>query len=391
MDVAASVRRLWARLRALDPRLVDGLLAALMTAAVLVEFSLSGRETWRIAALLMNTVPLLWRRRYPIPMYLVQNLGLFVWLAPPLLTSLLAVSIGCYSMSLYSSHRALSLAIPLAQAGVLVVIGIPLNFYTPPIPAWLVELTAGVGVWLAGDAVRGLRERSRRLERERELVAQVAIAEEQARIARELHDIVAHSVSIMVVQAGAARRLIAGSPGRAAEALQTVEESGRQALSELRQLLGVLSEDSQEAALAPQPGLAQLDVLVERLRQTGFAVELTREGAAQAVPPGLELAGYRVVQEALTNALKHAGGAPTRVVVRFADGRLELEVRNARGQAASDAQGTGRGLVGMRQRVAVYGGDLEAGPLPDGGFAVRARLPLGGGGADQAEGPTHPN
>ena len=333
----------------------------------------------QVARMEMNTVPLLWRRRYPIPMYLIQNVGLFAWLAPPLLTSLLAVFIGCYSMSLYSSHRSLSLAIPLGQAALLAVVGIPLHFYTPAIPAWLAELTAGVGVWLAGDAVRGLRERSRRLERERELVAQVAIAEEQARIARELHDIVAHSVSIMVVQAGAARRLIAGSPGRAAEALQTVEESGRQALSELRQLLGVLSEDSQEAALAPQPGLAQLDVLVERLRQTGFAVELTREGAGEAVPPGLELAGYRVVQEALTNALKHAGGAPTRVVVRFADGRLELEVRNARGPAASDAQGAGRGLVGMRQRVAVYGGDLEAGPLPDGGFAVRARLPLGGG------------
>src|SRR5215831_1728078 len=376
VGVAGSVRRLWERFRALDPRLVDALLVAVLTAVVLVEFTQSGRSPIHFAPLLVTTVPLLWRRRYPIPAYVVQNAGLFLWLAPPLITSLVSVFIGCYSMSLYSRHRAVSLAIPLTQAVVLAAVGIPLGWYTPAIPAWLAELTAGVGVWLAGDAVRGLEERSRRLERERELVTQVAVAGEQARIARELHDIVAHSVSIMVVQAGAARRLIAGSPERAAEALQTVEESGREALTELRQLLGVLGEQSQEASLAPQPGLGQLDVLLDRLRQTGFAVELSREGTPQPLQPGVELAAYRVIQEALTNALKHAGGAPTRVLVRFVDGRLELEIRNVRGQAATDAGGTGRGLVGMRQRVAVYGGALEAGPQPEGGFAVRAWLPL---------------
>jgi signal transduction histidine kinase len=377
VDVAASVRRLWKRLGSLDPRLVDGLLAAALTAVVLVEFSRTGKPLLQAAGLLLTTVPLLWRRRYPIPAYVVQNAGLFAWLAPPLITSLVAVFLGCYSMSLYTRHRSASFAIPLAQAALLAAIGIPNHFYTPAIPAWLAELTAGVGTWLAGDAVRSLAERSRRLERERELVARVAIAEEQARIARELHDIVAHSVSIMVVQAGAARRLIAGSPERAGEALRTVEESGREALTELRQLLGVLSEGEQEAVLAPQPGLAQLDALVERLRQTGFAVELERQGAREPLPPGLELAAYRVVQEALTNALKHAGGPPTRVLVRLADGRLDLEVRSARGQAAPDAEGAGRGLVGMRQRVAVLGGELEAGPLPDGGYAVRATLPVG--------------
>jgi signal transduction histidine kinase len=357
---------------------VDALIVAVLTTAVLVEFSQSGRPLYHAPALLLNTVPLLWRRRFPIAMYLIQNLGLFAWLAPPLISSLVAVLFGCYSMSLFTRHRAVSFSIPLAQAALLAAVGIPLRFYTPAMPAWLSELVAGVGVWLAGDAVRGLEERSRRLERERELVTQVAIAEEQARIARELHDIVAHSVSIMVVQAGAARRLVAGSPARAAEALQTVEESGRAALTELRQLLGVLSEQSQEAALAPQPGLAQLGVLVERLRQTGFPVELRREGTPQALQPGIELAAYRVIQEALTNALRHAGGPPTRVVVRYGEGRLDLEVRNARGSAAPAAEGAGRGIVGMRQRVAVYGGELEAGPLPDGGFAVRARLPLNG-------------
>jgi signal transduction histidine kinase len=378
VDVAGLVRRLWAGLRSLDPRLVDALVVVVLTAAVLAEFSQSGQSLYHAPALLLNTVPLLWRRRFPIAMYLVQNVGLFAWLAPPLISSLVAVFFGCYSMSLFTRHRAVSFAIPLAQATLLAIIGIPLHFYTPATPAWVAELVVGLGVWLAGDAVRGLEERSRRLERERELVTQVAIAEEQARIARELHDIVAHSVSIMVVQAGAARRLVAGSPARAAEALLTVEESGRAALTELRQLLGVLSEQSQEAALAPQPGLAQLDVLVERLRQTGFPVELRREGTPVVLQPGLELAAYRVIQEALTNALKHAGGAPTRVMVRFGDGRLDLEVRNARGSAGPDAEGAGRGIVGMRQRVAVYGGEVEAGPLPDGGFAVRARLPMNG-------------
>src|SRR5262249_55832095 len=155
--------------------------------------------------------------------------------------------------------------------GLLAAVGIPLHFSTPAIPAWLAELVAGVGIWLAGDAVRGLRERSRQLKRERAPVAQVAVARGQAGVASEPHDLVPHSVSNMVVQAGAARGLVAGSPDRAAEALRTVEVSGREALAELRQLLGVLGEHGPEAALAPQPGLAQLDVLVDRLRQTGFA------------------------------------------------------------------------------------------------------------------------
>lgn len=139
----------------------------------------------------------------------------------------------------------------------------------------------------------------------------------------------------------------------------------------------MLSEQAPEAALAPQPGLAQLDVLVQRLRETGFAVELLREGSSRPLQPGLELAAYRVIQEALTNALKHAAGAPTRVLVRFGDRHLDVEIRNVGGQpVAPVAEGAGRGLVGMRQRVALYGGELEAGPLAEGGFTVRARLPL---------------
>jgi signal transduction histidine kinase len=374
-----TVRRGWGRLRTLDQRVIDALVVAVLVTAVTFEFTQSGRPRYEYPALLLTTVPLLWRRRYPIPSYLAQNAGLYLWLAPPLITSLAAAFFGAYSMSLYSRHRVASISILIVQAVLLAIIGIPLHFYTPAIPAWLAELVLGIGIWLAGDAVRSQAERSRRLERERELVTQVAIAGEQARISRELHDIVAHSVSIMVVQAGAARRLLAVSPERAGQALQTVEVSGREALTELRQLLGVLSEREQEAALAPQPGLAQVGALVERLRETGFAIDLRVQGAPRALPPGLELAAYRVIQEALTNALKHAGGAPTRVLVAFEDGRLEIDVRNARGPAPPDPGGGGRGLAGMRQRVGMYGGELEAGPQPDGGFAVHVRLPLPGG------------
>jgi signal transduction histidine kinase len=375
----AFVRRAWGRLRTLDPRAGDAALVAVLVAAATIEFSRSGRPLYFYPALLVTTLPLLLRRRFPIPSYLAQNVGLFLWLAPPLVTSLVAVFFGAYSMSLLSRHRLGSLAIPIGQSVILAIVGIPQHFSTPAVPAWLAELVLGVGIWLTGNTVRGLEERSRRLERERELVAQVAIAGEQARIARELHDIVAHSVSLMVVQAGAARRLLPGSPDRAARALQTVEVSGRQALTELRQLLGVLNEPDDEAALAPQPGLAQLDGLVQRLRDTGLKIDLRIEGRQRHLPPGLELTAYRVIQEALTNALKHAGGAPATVLVAFADDHLAVEVRNARGAAAPDSGGGGRGLAGMRQRLAIYGGELEAGPEPDGGFAVRVRLPLPGG------------
>jgi len=221
-----------------------------------------------------------------------------------------------------------------------------------------------------------LRERSQQLERERELSTRLARADERQRIARELHDVVAHSVSVMVVQAGAARTLVGRDSERAATALLAVEASGRQALGELRHLLGLLTDADAEPTLAPQPGLDQLGPLIERVNQSGLSVDLGIDGMRRPLSPGLDLTAYRIVQEALTNALKYARGARTQVHVDFGEKELRVEVVDGGGTSLDGVSGAGRGLLGMRERVAIYDGELEAGPRPEGGFAVRARLPL---------------
>jgi signal transduction histidine kinase len=179
----------------------------------------------------------------------------------------------------------------------------------------------------------------------------------------------------MTVQAGAARLLLDEEPLRAREPLLAVEETGRQALAELRRLLGILRQGEAEQGLAPQPGVADLGALLERCERAGLPVELKVEGEPKALAPGVDLAAYRVVQEALTNAIRHAGPARASVIVRYGDRALQLEIADD-GRTPKKAGGRGHGLVGMRERVAVYGGDFEAGPRPAGGYVVRARLPL---------------
>jgi signal transduction histidine kinase len=242
-----------------------------------------------------------------------------------------------------------------------------------------------VGPWLAGYTLSGRVQREADLERrasiledEREAQALAAVAAERARIARELHDVIAHSVSVMTVQAGAARLLLAQDPERAREPILAVEETGREALAETRRLLGILRSDMSEAELEPQPGMASLETLVARTRLAGLPVELTVEGEGVKLAPGLDLAAYRIVQEALTNALKYAGPAHAWVTVRYLRDALELEISND-GRSPERQNGSGgHGLVGMRERVSLYGGSVEAGPHPVRGFVVRARLPLEG-------------
>ncbi len=236
--------------------------------------------------------------------------------------------------------------------------------------------------WLAGFALNrrlaqasAAEERATRLEREREDRARIAVAEERARIARELHDVIAHSVSVMTVQAGAVRRLLKPEQEREREALEAVEETGREALTEMRRMVGVLRRREEAPALAPQPGLEHVDRLVEQVREAGLPVTLKIDGDPMQLPPGVDLTAYRVVQEALTNALKHANATEADVLVRYRGTDVELVIMDdGRGIASGD--GGGHGLVGMRERVAVYGGDLVAGARAEGGYLLRARLPV---------------
>jgi signal transduction histidine kinase len=228
-------------------------------------------------------------------------------------------------------------------------------------------------------------QRAMLAERERATAARVAVAEERARIARELHDIVAHAVSVMVLQVGAVRHRMAGADTIDREVLRNVEEAGRLALAEMRRLLDAMRRD-EEVALAPAPGLAEIGGLVDEVRAAGLDVDLDVEGTPVQLPPGLDLSAYRIVQEALTNTLRHADARRARVTIRYAADRLDLEVHDdGRGAGGPDrvasgtAQSNGHGLVGIRERVRIYGGDMSAGVAADGGFALCARLPLGEG------------
>ena len=215
------------------------------------------------------------------------------------------------------------------------------------------------------------------LEREQDLHAREAVAEERERIARELHDLVAHHVSVMVVQAGAERHALGDQQPATREALGSIEQAGRQALAEARRLLGVLRRRGEADTLEPQPGVEQVDLLVDQVRRAGLPVTFAVEGDRVPLPAGVDLCAYRVVQEALTNALKHAGPARAEVVLRYAPDALDIEVRDdGRGSAQRNGDGAGHGLIGMRGRVGLYGGELETGPRDRGGFEIRARIPL---------------
>jgi signal transduction histidine kinase len=217
--------------------------------------------------------------------------------------------------------------------------------------------------------------RARLAERERDVAAREAVVEERARIARELHDAVAHSVSMIVIQAGAERRVLGDIDGSTREVLQTIEQIGRSALTEMRRLVGMLRTDAADR-LAPQPTLADLPTLMTQVREAGLPVEFRVDGESRELPVGIELSAYRIVQEALTNALKHAGGAHAAVSVRYGPDSLELEIADDGAGTAADVPGGGHGLAGIRERVTLYGGKFDASARQDGGFAVRVLLPL---------------
>jgi signal transduction histidine kinase len=333
------------------------------------------------------TLAIAWRRRAPLAV-LAMTAGFFciltVAVVPPsgdgAITVAVAVLVAVYSVG---AHTAGWQGIAGLVGTLAVVLGaVAADPNQTDLNGYLFFLAAVGGPWLAGRAIRHRRLSERHLEaralaaeREREQRARAAVAEERIRIARELHDIVAHAISVIVVQARGGRRSVASEPREALEAFDSIEATGREALAEMRRLLGLLRQGDEEPALAPQPSLRHLDTLLAQIRKAGLSVELSVEGQPAALPPGVDLSAYRIVQEALTNALKHAGPATARVVLRYAAEALEVQVIDT-GHRPPGRDGVGHGLLGMQERAALFGGQLEAGRRSEGGFGVRARLPL---------------
>ena len=391
----------WLRAR---PLAADALLAALLAAFSLVALWYGNRDCSggcqpgggaAVALVLAQTLPLTWRRRHPLTVSLVTGLATAAYgLAPyPDLAMPIPIGgvVGLYSVAAWGGRRAALGSGAVAAVAVVVTLSLP-RTDADLVDAAFVAL-ALAGAWLLGDRARvqrvlaaELQERAARLEREQADEARRAVASERARIARELHDVVAHHVSMMVVQAEAGPVAVERDPARAAGAFEAIAATGRQALVEMRRLLGMLrGEEEQAPSLAPQPGLAEVPSLVEQVGRAGLRVELVVEGTQAPLPAGVDLSAYRIVQEALTNAVKHGGAGRARVLVRYGADDLQLQIRDEGGAAGGNGSavegrpeaGQGRGLLGMRERVNLFGGELHAGPGPAGGFTVEARLPIG--------------
>jgi signal transduction histidine kinase len=337
-------------------------------------------------AVLAMTLPLALRRRWPLAVLVLTLFWATVTSAAWDLFDEAAVGMGVLLVAAYAVAAYLELREAAIGGAILLAWGAAAMVWDDvPFGDYLFVAIILGGVWAAGRTVRSRRQlavaladKNVLLEHEQEARAKQAVAEERTRIARELHDVVAHSVSVMVVQAGAERRSLGDDRPATREALEAIEQTGRQALTEMRRLLGMLRKDDDELALAPQPSMEHLEVLVSQVREAGMPVELEVEGEPEPLPAGVDLSAYRIVQEALTNALKHAGPARALVRVRYRRDELELEiVDDGPGPAAPATNGAGgHGLIGMRERVSLFGGDLATGERSGGGYSVHARLPL---------------
>jgi signal transduction histidine kinase len=327
-------------------------------------------------------VALAWRRRFPL---VVLGLAVVTAIVANVVSLMgaatmpaVAFVVAAYSAGAYT--RAVGAGVAVLGVAMLVVVNAADSGFALGDVIFIILILGSA--WAAGRAMQYHRDRESLLkrlmtdlDRERDNKARAAVAEERIRIARELHDVVAHAISVIVIQARGARRSLADDPDETREALDTIEATGGRALTEMRRLLGMLRTEGEQISLAPQPSLRFLDELVAHVTAAGMPVDVTVEGDPVELPTGIDLSAYRIVQEALTNTLKHAGPAAARLVIRYGTDNLELEVSDTgSGTAAHDAKG--HGLVGMRERVSLYGGKLEAGPADGGGFRVQARLPL---------------
>jgi signal transduction histidine kinase len=373
----------------LTGRRADTALAALVAALFVVQIAteehFAGKRAAALAAALLFSITVAWRRRQPlVPLVTGAALIEFSNLAVPPLgntgTFFLAYVLVIYAAGRYLTGRAL------LAAGLVLVVAFPLAAIEPgqsfSVSDGAFIAVAFVGPFVAGLVIRRrlesesvLHTRAFELERERDVKAREAVALERVRIARELHDVVAHAISVIVLQARGGRRMLPEPATETRAALDAIESAGEQALTEMRRLLGMLRHDDDELALAPQPSLSRIDDLVRSLRGAGLPIELRIEGEPAALPPGVDVSAFRIIQEALTNALKHAGPARASVTLRYSPVDVELEIIDD-GAGDGNGGGSGHGLAGIRERVAVYGGEVQSGQLPEGGYAVRARLPL---------------
>jgi signal transduction histidine kinase len=380
------VSALYAWLRR-HPLLVDSVLAAALLLASIGQ--LGARPRLLIPSTLLLVVPVAFRRRAPVTAFAVATVGgaIQVLTRGPLAADL-AVLILLYTVAAYRPRQASIMALLVCLGGSTVAV---LQWGQVPgiLLFWRLVFASilfgglELAIWILGDSMRyrrgyyaALEDKAARLEAERNAQAKVAAAAERARIARELHDVVAHHVSVMVVQADGAGYALRTDPDRAGAALEAIADTGRQALDEMRRLLGVLRSADEQATLAPVPGLGELRELLDQARTAGLEVSYTLSGTPRELPEGAELAAYRVVQESLTNTRKHAGLAATAAVaLRYEPEGLTLEVTDDGLGVVGTEDSGGLGLAGMRERIAMYGGTVTAGPLPGGGFGVTARLP----------------
>jgi len=398
--LTARTKYLMQRIRGVNPHAVDALLALGFTAAALwtVAERVGGNDAFRdddffgIALLLLQTLPIAARSVAPLGALAasVAAISLHIGIGyEGVPAGTFAALVILYSAASLTDIRQGILAALITAAGLTV------YFTTDRSDPSLAQAVTTSATYAAGWGL-GMYTRSRReytnvveeraslLEREREVRAREAVADERARIARELHDMVGHAMNLIVIQSGGAQRIFASKPELVRDSLASIESAARQALTEMERMLAILrgTEEAGEA-LSPQPGLSQVGNLAAQVSEAGLPVEVTVEGTPPAaLPASIDLSAYRIIQEALTNALKHAGPARAWVAIRYGRDDLDLEItddgRGTSGERAGDEQG-GRGLIGMRERVGLFGGELTIGPRTEGGFRVHARLPLGSG------------
>jgi signal transduction histidine kinase len=391
------------RLGAAGPWALDGLLAlaaagfGLSVLTTVLPFDPGSPRAWAAYLLaLAHTLPIAVRRRWPTAVLawgLATGAG-FAALGLNLVTLSLAILVYVHTVAA-RRPRPVSLAGLAATEALLAVIFLARPRAIGDRSTLVLDVLIVAAAWWLGDGTRRrqeavvtARQRAAELERAREELARRAVIEERLRIARELHDVVAHSMSIIAVQSGVGVHVLDSRPEEARKALVAVEATSRQALVEMRRLLGVLRQEAEpQGSLAPAPGLAEVEALAAEVARAGVRVEVRIEGTPRELPAGLDLSAYRIVQEALTNVVRHAGPATARVTVAYAPGRVAVEVvddgkglesASGRQKLDSDRQDrrSGHGIAGMRERAALYGGTLEAGPLPGGGFRVAASLPV---------------